>query len=116
MEASWPWLFRTRTARRLSLSSGQTMSMLWNPSIESACAGRPRVSWAPSSRAGKIIYLWGLRAAVNQPPSAYTLIETAKLNGVNPQAWLSYILDLTAEHKANPIDELLPWHYAQVSA
>ena len=47
---------------------------------------------------------------------AYTLIETAKLNGVDPQAWLSYILDLTAEHKANPIDELLPWHYAQVSA
>lgn len=47
---------------------------------------------------------------------AYTLIETAKLNGVDPQAWLSYILDRTAEHKVNPIDELLPWHYAEASA
>jgi transposase len=46
---------------------------------------------------------------------AYTLMETAKLNGVD-QAWLYYVLDRTAEHKVNPIDELLPWHYAEASA
>ena len=46
---------------------------------------------------------------------AYTLIETAKLNGIDPQAWLTDVLDRIADHKINRIDELLPWHYAQVS-
>ncbi len=42
---------------------------------------------------------------------AYTLIETAKLNGVDPQAWLGHILANIADHKINRIDELLPWNY-----
>jgi len=41
---------------------------------------------------------------------AYTLIETAKLNGVDPQAWLADTLARIADHKINRIDELLPWH------
>ena len=40
---------------------------------------------------------------------AYTLIETAKLNGIDPQAWLTDVLDRIADHKINNIDELLPW-------
>jgi len=43
--------------------------------------------------------------------AAYTLIETAKLNGLDPQAWLTEVLGRIAEHKINRIDELLPWHY-----
>ena len=43
---------------------------------------------------------------------AYTLIETAKLNNVDPQAWLTWVLDQIADHKITRIDELLPWHYA----
>jgi transposase len=46
---------------------------------------------------------------------AYTLIETAKLNGVDPQAWLTDVLGRIAEHKINRLDELLPWAYAQQS-
>jgi transposase len=42
---------------------------------------------------------------------AFTLIETAKLNGVDPQAWLTDILGRIANHKINRIDELLPWNY-----
>ena len=41
---------------------------------------------------------------------AYTLIETAKLNGVDPQAWLANTLACIADHKINRIDELLPWN------
>lgn len=44
---------------------------------------------------------------------AYTLIETAKLNGVDPQAWLTDTLARIADHKITRIDELLPWRYAQ---
>jgi hypothetical protein len=43
----------------------------------------------------------------------YTLIETAKLNGVDQQAWLTDTLAPIAHHKINRIDELLPWRYAQ---
>ena len=47
---------------------------------------------------------------------AYTLIETAKLNGVDPQAWLTDVLDRISEHKITKLDELLPWRYAEASA
>ncbi len=47
---------------------------------------------------------------------AYTLIETAKLNGVVPQAWLTDVLGRIAEHKITKLDELMPWRYAEVSA
>ena len=41
---------------------------------------------------------------------AYTLIETAKLNGVDPQASLADVLQRIPEHPSNRIDELLPWN------
>ena len=47
---------------------------------------------------------------------AYTLIETAKLNGINPQAWLTSVLGRIADHKITRIDELLPWRYAAAAA
>ena len=47
---------------------------------------------------------------------AFTLIETAKLNGVDPQAWLTDVLDRIAEHKIAKLDELMPWRYAEASA
>ena len=47
---------------------------------------------------------------------AYTLIETAKLNGVDPQAWLTDTLAQIADHKITRIDELLPWSYAASEA
>ncbi len=45
---------------------------------------------------------------------AYTLIQTAKLNGVDPQAWLTDVLSRIADHKITRLDELFPWRYAQV--
>ena len=47
---------------------------------------------------------------------AYTLIETAKLNKVDPQAWLTWVLAQIADHKITCIDELLPWRYAATAA
>ena len=47
---------------------------------------------------------------------AYTLIETAKLNGIDPQAWLTDTLARIADHKITKLDELLPWRYAEASA
>ena len=47
---------------------------------------------------------------------AYSLIETAKLNGVDPQAWLSDVLGRIADHKINRLDELLPWTWREAAA
>ena len=47
---------------------------------------------------------------------AYTLIETAKLNKVDPQAWLTWVLAQIADHKITRIDELTPWRYAARAA
>ena len=47
---------------------------------------------------------------------AYTLIETAKMNGLDPQAWLTEILHRIPEHPSNRIDQLLPWNCKPDSA
>ena len=41
----------------------------------------------------------------------YTLIETAKLNDVDPQAWLADVLARLQDHPAKRIHELLPWNW-----
>jgi len=41
-----------------------------------------------------------------------TLIMTAKLNDVDPQAWLANVLARIAEHPANRLDQLLPWNWS----
>ena len=41
----------------------------------------------------------------------YTLIATAKLNDINPQAWLADVLARIADHPAARLHELLPWHW-----
>lgn len=43
---------------------------------------------------------------------AFTLIETAKRNKVDPQAWLTSVLECIADHKVNRLDELMPWNYS----
>ena len=48
----------------------------------------------------------GQRAA-----AMYSLIVTAKMNGVDPQAWLADVLSRIAGHPAHRLDELLPWNW-----
>ncbi|EDZ46985.1 transposase IS66 [Rhodobacterales bacterium Y4I] len=47
---------------------------------------------------------------------AYTLIETAKMNSVDPQAWLTWVLAQIADHKITRLNELMPWRYAATAA
>jgi transposase len=50
----------------------------------------------------------GRRAA-----AMYSLIVTAKMNGVDPQAWLADVLTRIAAHPTHRLDELLPWNWAK---
>ena len=60
-----------------------------------------RKSWlfAGSDRGGQ-------RAA-----AMYSIIVTAKMNNVDPQAWLADVLTRIAEHPVHRLDELLPWNW-----
>ncbi len=58
----------------------------------------------------------GLEGGGNSAAIAYTLIQTAKLNGVDPQAWLTDVLKRIADHKITRLDELFLWRYAATAA
>jgi transposase len=47
----------------------------------------------------------------NRAAAIYTLIETCKLNDVDPQAWLADVLERLPDHSAKRVDELLPWNW-----
>ena len=62
---------------------------------------------------GRKNYLFaGSDAGGERAASLYTLLGTAKLNNLNPEAYLRHVLERIAEHPINRIDELLPWHVA----
>jgi hypothetical protein len=43
---------------------------------------------------------------------AYTLIETARMNNVDPEAWLRWVLARVADHKMTRLEKLMPWNWA----
>ena len=53
----------------------------------------------------------GSDAGGRRAAAIYSLIETAKLNDVDPQAWLSDVLARLQDHPAKRIAELLPWNW-----
>jgi transposase len=53
----------------------------------------------------------GSDAGGRRAAAIYTLIETAKLNDVDPQAWLADVLARLQDHPAKRIAELLPWNW-----
>src|SRR4051812_10188412 len=77
------------------------------------CAERPLKPVA----VGRKNYLFlGSEGGGRSAAIAYSLIQTAKLNGVDPQACLTDVLSRIAGHKITRIDELLPWRYAATAA
>ena len=53
----------------------------------------------------------GSDAGGHRAAAIYTLIETAKLNDVDPQVWLADVLARLPDHPAKRIDDLLPWRW-----
>ena len=66
----------------------------------------------PLCLGGKSWLFCGSDRGVERAAAAmYTLISTAKLNDVDPRAWLSDVLDRIAELPQNPLHELLTWNW-----
>ena len=67
--------------------------------LRAVAIGRKNWTFAGSDEGGR-------RAA-----AIYTLINTAKLNDVDPQAWLADVLSRLPDHSMRRIDQLLPWNW-----
>ncbi len=62
---------------------------------------------------GRKNYLFcGSDAGGERAAAMYSLIGTAKLNDLDPEAYLRYVIERIAEHPINRIEELLPWKVA----
>lgn len=72
--------------------------------LRGIAVGRRNWTFAGSDRGGE-------RAA-----AVYTLIETAKLNDVDPKAWLADVLRRINDHPASRLDGLLPWNWTATAA
>lgn len=92
--ARWPALVRYAGDGRLELDNNAA-----ERSLRGVALGRKNWLFAGSDQGGH-------RAA-----SIYSLVETAKLNGVDPQAWLADTIARIADHPARRVAELLPWNY-----
>lgn len=62
---------------------------------------------------GRKNYLFcGSDAGGERAAAMYSLIGTAKLNGLDPEAYLRYVIERIADHPINRVEELLPWNVA----
>jgi len=60
----------------------------------------------------KNVLFCGSDAGGERAAAIYSLIGTAKLNGLDPEAYLRYVIECIGDHPINRVEELLPWHLA----
>ena len=90
----WPAFTRFLDDGRVCLSNNAA-----ERALRGIALGRKSWLFAGSDRGGQ-------RAA-----AMYSLIVTAKMNDIDPQAWLADVLARIASHPASKLDELLPWNW-----
>ncbi len=94
MLTRWPAFTRFLSDGRICLSNNAA-----ERALRGIALGRKAWLFCGSDRGGE-------RAAV-----MYSLIVTAKMNDIDPQAWLTDVLAHIAEHPIHKLDELLPWNW-----
>ena len=92
----------------------------WKALVRYLTDGRLEMSNNAAERAmrppvlGRKNYLFcGSDAGGQRAACIYTIVESAKMNGLNPQAYLADVLARIADHPINKIDALLPWFWTQ---
>ncbi|MGK2922868.1 MAG: IS66 family transposase [Methyloceanibacter sp.] len=95
----WPAFTRFLDDGRICMSNNAA-----ERGLRGIALGRKSWLFAGSDRGGH-------RAA-----AMYSLIVSAKMNDIDPQAWLADVLARIAEHPASRLDELLPWNWRPANA
>ena len=89
-------------------ASSMTDISSWTPTVSRTRSGlsHNRKSWL----------FCGSDRGAQRAAAMYSLIITAKMNDVDPQAWLADVLARIATHPAHRLDELLPWNWKAIRA
>ena len=92
---------------------------LWIAMVRYCDDGRIEIDYNAAERAlraiaiGRRNYLFaGSDAGGERAAAIYSLVASAKLNGMDPEAYLRYVLERIADHPIKHIEELLPWNVA----
>ena len=125
LESLKQWL--EETLGKLSKKSDTTLAVRytlgrWDALLRYCDDGRLEIDNNAAERAlravalGRKNYLFaGSDRGGESAAAMYSLIGTAKLNGIDPESYLRNVLSLVAEHPINRIDQLLPWNLAEDS-
>ena len=103
------WITTYRTPSKITIAGIENIRMIQKGQIEidnnaaeralrSVAIGRKNWTFAGSDKGGD-------SAAI-----IYTIIETAKLNKVNPWRYLQKVLDIIQDYNSNKLEDLLPWN------
>ncbi len=95
----WPALLRYCDDGRVEIDNNAA-----ERALRAVALGRKNYLFAGSDSGGE-------RAA-----AIYSLIGSAKLSGIEPEAYLRHVLTHIADHPINRIDELLPWNVSLTAA
>ena len=117
--AIWAEQTLPKLSRKSELAKAfRYMRSRWKALLRCLDDGRLALDNNPAERAlrcvaiGRKNYLFaGSDAGGRRAAALYSLIESAKLNGLNPQHYLADLLARIADHPARQIADLLPWHW-----
>lgn len=115
-------LWRTSKKSALGKAAGYVLSR-WTAFTRYRDDGQIEIDNNAAERAlravalGRKNYLFcGSDAGGERAAAVYSLVGTAKLNGLDPQAYLRYVIERIADQPSNRVHELLPWAVADAIA
>jgi transposase len=122
LDALHTWLNATlaQTSKKGTLAAALRYPLnRWEPLCRYCDDGRLEIDNLAAERSlrgpalgRKNMMFFGSDAGGQRAAGLYALVETAKLNGLDPEAYLRHVFERIGTHPKDRIEELLPWHVA----